>query len=80
MSRYNSPYPSPEEDHQELPDRLYAWAVQKWPTLLLRTGLALFWLACINSWRLPIEALFVGPAMMVAGVAMTVRNKRESSG
>jgi hypothetical protein len=61
-----------------LSDKLYAWAVQKWPTLLLKTGLALFWLACINSGRLPIEALFVGPAMMVAGVTMPVFNKREA--
>jgi hypothetical protein len=61
-------------------DKLYAWAVQKWPGILLRIGLALFWLACINSWRLPVEALFVGPAMMVAGVIMTVFNKRESRG
>ena len=59
-------------------DKLYAWAVQRWPMLLLRTGLALFWVACINSWRLPIEAVLVGPAMMVAAVTMTVCNKRES--
>jgi hypothetical protein len=69
---------SREEDHQEAPDRLYTWAIQKWPALLLKAGLALFWLACLNSVRLPIEALFVGPAMMVAGVTMTVFNKRES--
>jgi hypothetical protein len=60
-------------------DKLYAWVTQKWPMLLLRAGLALFWLACLNSGRLPIEALFVGPAMMVAGVTMTVFNKRHST-
>jgi len=61
-------------------DKLYTWTVQKWPTLLLRTGLALFGIACINSGRLPIEALFVGPAVMVAGVAMKEFNKREPRG
>ena len=60
-------------------DKLYAWVIQKWPTLLLRAGLALFWLACLNSGRLPIEALFVGPAMMVAGATMMVFNKRDST-
>ena len=78
MRSCDRPNPSREQDRLEIPDRLYIWAVQKWPTLLLRAGLALFWLACINSGRLPIEALFVGPAMMVAGFTMTVFNKRDS--
>ena len=78
MHSCNSPYPSLEEDRRELPERVYTWTVQKWPALLLKAGLALFWLACIDSGRLPIEALFVGPAMMVAGVTMTVFYKWES--
>jgi len=61
-----------------LSDKLYTWAVQEWPMLLLKAGLVMFWLACINSVRLPIEALIVGPAMMVAGVIMTLSNQRES--
>jgi len=61
-------------------DKLYAWAVEKWPGILLKTGWALFWLACINSAQLPIEALFVGPAMMVAGAIMKERNNAESRG
>jgi hypothetical protein len=32
----------------------------------------------LESSRLPLEALFVGPALMVAGVVMTEWNKRES--
>jgi hypothetical protein len=58
-------------------DRLYNWTVQKWPALLLKGGLALFWLACIDSVRLPIETIFVGPAMMVAGITMTAYNKHK---
>ena len=54
------------------------WAFQNWPRLLVRTGFALFCLACVYSARLPAEAIFAGPAMMVAGVAMIERNKRES--
>ena len=64
---------------QEFPERLHAWVIQQWPRLLVKAGLALFWLACIDNWRLPIETLFVGPAMMVAGVTMSLGNKRESS-
>jgi len=45
--------------------------------LLVRAGLAVFGLACVYSGRLPAEAIFVGPAMMVAGVCMKEINKRE---
>jgi hypothetical protein len=57
-----------------------SWAVQQCPMLLVWTGLALFGLAGIYCGRLPVEAIFVGPAMMVAGVAMKEVNKRESRG
>ena len=57
-----------------------SWAVQQCPMLLVRAGLALFGLACIYCGRLPVEAIFVGPAMMVAGVAMKEINKRELRG
>jgi hypothetical protein len=56
------------------------WAVQQWPWLILHAGWVLFGIACLNSARLPVEALFVGPGMMVAGVAMIERNKRELRG
>jgi len=39
--------------------------------------LGAFWDSLPQS-RLPAEALLVGPAVMVAGVAMIERNKRES--
>jgi len=48
--------------------------------LLVRAGLAVFCLACVKSERLPSEAILVGPAMMVAGVAMKEINRRESRG
>jgi hypothetical protein len=53
------------------------WTVYQWPKLLLHAGWVLFGIACLNSARLPVEALFVGPGMMAAGVAMIERNKRE---
>jgi hypothetical protein len=56
------------------------WAVQQWPWLILHAGWVLFGIACLESLRLPVEALFVGPGMMVAGVAMIERNKRELRG
>jgi hypothetical protein len=56
------------------------WSVHQWPRLLLHAGWVLFGIACLNSARLPVEALFVGPGMMVAGVAMIERNKRELRG
>jgi len=57
-----------------------SWVVQQWPMLLVRAGLAVFCLACVKSERLPSEAILVGPAMMVAGVAMKEINRRESRG
>jgi hypothetical protein len=55
-----------------------AWTLQRWPRLLLHSGWVLFGIACLDSARLPVEALFVGPAMMIAAVAMIEFNKRES--
>jgi hypothetical protein len=60
--------------------RFENWVLRQWPRLLLHTGWVLFGIACLNSARLPVEALFVGPAMMIAGVAMIERNKRELPG
>jgi hypothetical protein len=57
--------------------RFENWTVYQWPKLLLHAGWVLFGVACLESARLPMEALFVGPGMMVAGVAMIERNKRE---
>jgi hypothetical protein len=60
--------------------RFENWLVHQWPRLLLHAGWMVFGIACLDSARLPVEALYVGPAMMVAGVAMIERNKRESRG
>jgi len=46
------------------------WTGQQWPRLILHGDWVLFGIACLNSARLPSEALLVGPAIMVAGVAM----------
>jgi hypothetical protein len=56
------------------------WTLRQWPRLLLHAGWVLFGIACLDSPRLPVEALFVGPGMMAAGVAMIERDKRESRG
>jgi hypothetical protein len=60
--------------------RFENWTARQWPRLLLHAGWVLFGIACLNSARLPVEALLVGPAMMVAGVAMLEWNKRELRG
>jgi hypothetical protein len=57
--------------------RFESWTVYQWPKLLLHAGWLVFGIACLNSAGLPVEALFVGPGMMAAGVAMIERNKRE---
>jgi hypothetical protein len=54
------------------------WATRRWPGWLLHGGWALFAMACVNSARLPVEALFVGPGMMLAAVAVKETIKRES--
>jgi hypothetical protein len=55
-----------------------AWTLRRWPWLLLHSGWGLFGIACLDSARLPVEALLVGPAMMMAAVAMIESYKRES--
>jgi hypothetical protein len=60
--------------------RFENWTVHQWPTLLLHAGWVLFGMACLNSARLPVEALLVGPGMMVAAVAMIEWDKREARG
>ena len=52
--------------------------VERWPMALIWAGLLLFWLACVYSEHLPEEALFVGPAMAIAGVVMREYNRRQA--
>ena len=52
------------------------WVVRTWPRLLVWSGLALFWAACLCSAVLPEYALFVGPGLMVAGWALMLMNER----
>jgi hypothetical protein len=51
----------------------------RWPWLLVLAGLAMFWLACINSERLPFETVLVGPGIMVAGVIISVLSRRRTA-
>jgi hypothetical protein len=60
--------------------RFERWAVHQWPKLLLHAGWALFGIACLDSARLPAEALLVGPGMMAAAVVMIELDKREARG
>jgi hypothetical protein len=62
---------------EEQAPRMWRWILKRWPYLFVWSGVFLFWLACINSERLPVEALCVGPALMLAGVIMIERNKRD---
>jgi hypothetical protein len=50
------------------------WFVKGWPKALVLVGWILFWLAGVAGERVPLEALFLGPALMLAGVVMIVRN------
>jgi hypothetical protein len=50
------------------------WFVKGWPKALVLVGWILFWLAGVAGERVPLEALFPGPALMLAGVVMIVRN------
>jgi hypothetical protein len=56
---------------------MWRWFIKRWPHIILWTGVLLLWLASINSEHLPIEALFVGPVLMLAGAVMIGWNKRK---
>jgi hypothetical protein len=57
--------------------RLRLWIIKRWSHIILWTGLLLFWLACVDSAHLPFETVLVGPILMLAGVIMMARDKRE---
>ncbi|HUI57484.1 MAG TPA: hypothetical protein VLY04_21050 [Bryobacteraceae bacterium] len=59
------------------PNRIDLWVTRRWPKFLIVVGLLLFWLACLDSAHLPIEALFVGPALMASGIIMEEWNSRD---
>jgi hypothetical protein len=65
------------EESEERTPRLWSWVMNSWPHVIFRAGLLLFCLACIYSEDLPIEAVFVGPGLMLSGLIMIERNKRE---
>jgi hypothetical protein len=68
---------SPGGEDQEPGARLPPWIIEHWPHIIIWTGLLLFWLACIDSAHLPLEAVLVGPVLMLAGVIM-LSNKRHT--
>jgi hypothetical protein len=51
--------------------------VERWPVVLMWGGMLLFWVACLYSEWLPVETLFIGPAMAAAGIVMKEYNKRQ---
>jgi hypothetical protein len=57
-------------EDQEQTSRLLLFIIDRWPHFIIWTGLLLFWLACIDSAHLPLEAVLVGPVLMLAGVIM----------
>jgi hypothetical protein len=60
-------------------ERFGAWLLPRWPMLLIRGGFALFATACLGSVRLPLAALYVGPALMLAGCVLTVLARKAAS-
>ena len=52
--------------------------VERWPVVLIWSGTLLFWLACLYSYRLPVEALFVGPVIAFAGMLTKEYNQRQA--
>jgi hypothetical protein len=64
------------QDREHAP-RLLPWIIERWPHIIIWTGLLLFWFACIDSAHLPLEAVLIGPVLMLAGVIM-LRNKRNT--
>ena len=64
------------EDQQQAP-RLLLRIIERWPHIIIWTGLLLLWLACMDSAHLPLEAVLVGPLLMLAGVIM-LRNQRNT--
>ena len=50
------------------------WFVKGWPKAVVLVGWILFWLAGVAGESVPLEALFLGPVLMLAGVVMIVRN------
>ena len=69
---------SNSKESEERTALLWRWVLERWPQFIFWTGLLSFASACLNSERLPVEAVFVGPLLMLAGVVMMHRNKRET--
>jgi len=48
--------------------------VRGWPKLLFALGWVLFWLAGTAGENLPLEALLVGPGIMLTSIVFMMRN------
>src|ERR1022692_3736283 len=48
-------------ESEERTTRLWRWVLESWPQFIFWTGLLSFGSACLNSERLPLEAVLVGP-------------------
>jgi len=77
MFGINDDRQSHDGEGQEQAPPVRHWIVERRPHIIFWTGLLLFWLACIDSAHLPIEAILVGPVLMLAGIIMVERDKRE---
>lgn len=56
-------------------ERFGAWLIPRWPAFLLRAGFVLFVVACVASNRLPLETIYVGPALMLAGTVSSLMRR-----
>jgi hypothetical protein len=52
------------------------WLVPRWPSFLIGSGLLFFAVACVSD--LPEEALYIGPALMLAGLIIRFLHDRPS--
>ena len=51
------------------------WYAEGWAKMLVFGGWLLFWLAGVGGERVPVVALLVGPAMILAGVVRIARKR-----
>jgi hypothetical protein len=53
-------------------EQLGRWLLPRWHTILIASGFVLFVMACVSD-QLPEASLYVGPAIMLAGIIVMIR-------
>lgn len=48
------------------------WIASQWPKLVIAAGVVVFWLTGWYGERLPVTTMLIGPAIMLAGIAIKV--------